>query len=256
MPRAASIALFIILLVPLVNACTTETPDLPAVLFTRTPQPTATPTLPPTGTPFPTITPTPTLTPDLVATQQIESRQNDMRSYYDSGYLATLEGRFQEYDDFEVEWAQLNWYQLHPLPDLFADFYMKAHFTWSSASDGANVSGCGFIFGLQEDRKHYAVFLDRQKVLFLIDSGNGSREIKPTRGTGTVQIEEPLEADITLIVRDAYSYVLVDDQLVGEYTLSQSQPYQGRLGLTVLSGTNRDYGTRCEITDLYAWSPL
>ncbi|HEX2990772.1 MAG TPA: hypothetical protein VHO49_08835, partial [Anaerolineales bacterium] len=125
-----------------------------------------------------------------------------------------------------------------------------------SASDGANVSGCGFIFGLQEDRKHYAVILDKQKVLFLIDSGIGSREIKPTRGTGTVQIEEPLEADMTLIVRDAYSYVLVDGVLVGEYTLSQSQPYQGRLGLTVLSGTNRDYGTRCEISDLYAWTPL
>ena len=106
-----------------------------------------------------------------------------------------------------------------------------------------------------EDGKHYAVVLDRQKVLFLIDSGGGSREIKPTRGSGAVRIENPMEADFTLIVKDNYSYALVDGVLVGEYALSQSQPYQGRLGLTVLSGTNRDYGTRCEITDLYAWSP-
>ncbi|HEX5838337.1 MAG TPA: hypothetical protein VFY26_10950, partial [Anaerolineales bacterium] len=90
MPKAASIALFVILLVPLVNACAPETADLPAVLFTRTPLPTATSTIPPTVTPVPTITPTPTLTPDLAATQQIESMQNDMLSYYDSGYLETV----------------------------------------------------------------------------------------------------------------------------------------------------------------------
>ena len=213
MPRTASIALFIILLIPLINACTTETPTLPAVLFTRTPVPTSTPTIPPTATPVPTSTTTPTATPDLAATQHIESMQDDVRRSYDSGFLTTVDGRFQEYDDFEVEWAQLNWYQLHPLPDLNADFYMKAHFAWSSASEDANVSGCGFIFGLQEDRKHYAVILDKQKVLFLIDSGIGSREIKPTRGTGAVQIEDPLEADITLIVRDAYYTLSLHDAL-------------------------------------------
>jgi hypothetical protein len=49
--------------------------------------------------------------------------------------------------------------------------------------------------------------------------------------------------------------VLVDDNLIGEYTLSQSQPLRGKLGLTVLSGTNKDYGTRCEMTDLHAWIP-
>ena len=29
----------------------------------------------------------------------------------------------------------------------------------------------------------------------------------------------------------------------------------GNLGLTVLSGTNRGYGTRCEMTDLHLWIP-
>lgn len=255
MLRKASIPLFFILLAFSMNACSAATPTLPPILFTQTPRPSATPTSIPTETQVPTITPTPTMTPDLAATQHMEALQADVQSYFDSGFLDSLDGRAQEYDDFEVEWAQLNWYQLYPLPDLISEFYMKGHFEWSSALDSAEVSGCGFVFGLQEDGKHYAAILDRKKVLFLINSGSGSREIKPTRGSGVVEFGNPAQADFTLIVRDAYSYVLVDDRLVGEYTLSQSQPFQGRLGMTVLSGTNKEYGTRCRMTDLYAWSP-
>jgi hypothetical protein len=52
-----------------------------------------------------------------------------------------------------------------------------------------------------------------------------------------------------------YSYVLVDGELIGEYTLSQSRPLEGNVGLTLLSGTNKDYGTRCEMTNLHLWIP-
>ena len=48
---------------------------------------------------------------------------------------------------------------------------------------------------------------------------------------------------------------VVDGELIGEYTLSQSKPLRGDLALTVLSGTNKDYGTRCEVTDLRVWTP-
>ena len=37
--------------------------------------------------------------------------------------------------------------------------------------------------------------------------------------------------------------------------LLQSRPRLGKLGLTVLPGTDRDYGTRCEMTDLRLWIP-
>jgi hypothetical protein len=67
--------------------------------------------------------------------------------------------------------------------------------------------------------------------------------------------DEPVEADFTLIVKGISAYVLVDDVLVGEYTLSQSKNLRGGLGLTLLSGTNKDFGTRCEMTDIHVWTP-
>ena len=80
-----------------------------------------------------------------------------------------------------------------------------------------------------------------------------------TRGTGRVNFDNPFdkpgEADFTLIVNGTYAYVLVNNEVIGEYTLSQSKILHGKLGLAVLSGTNKDFGTRCEMTNLHLWIP-
>jgi hypothetical protein len=96
-------------------------------------------------------------------------------------------------------------------------------------------------------------------VVFLITSNQRGRFVSPTRGTGVVKFENPFdkpaEADFTVVVNDNYAYVLVDGELVGEYTLAQSRGSEGLLARTVLSGTNKDFGTRCEMTKLHIWTP-
>ncbi len=47
-----------------------------------------------------------------------------------------------------------------------SDFYLSGHFRWQSAYRNADISGCGFAFGIQENGDQYAVFLDRSRVLF------------------------------------------------------------------------------------------
>lgn len=249
---STQVLLLILSMALVISACSTFAPT-PAP--TNTPQPTATSTLVPTATLTPSRTPKPTATPNIAATQHIEDLRAEAQGYADKGYLTTADGRFREYDDFEVEWAQLNWYQWEPLTDTATNFYLKAHFKWESAYRNADISGCGFVFGLQPNSDHYAVFLDRSEILFLISNGSGTRVLGKTRGTGRVKFDPPAEADFTLIVNDSYAYVLVNDEVISEHTLSQTQPLRGRLGLTVLSGTNKDYGTRCEMTDLHAWIP-
>jgi hypothetical protein len=135
---------------------------------------------------------------------------------------------------------------------------MSAHFKWTSAYRSADSSGCGFIFAEQKNGDHYAVFLDRSKVLFA-QTDYYYTFMSPTRGTGQVKFgnpfDQPVEADFTLIVKGAYAYVLVDGEPVGEYTLSASRVLPGKIGLAMLSGTNKDFGTRCEITDMHLWLP-
>ncbi len=255
MPRKSPnpVMLFVLMLILVSLACATSQPPTP----TSTPEPTATKTSTPTKTPRPSPTPRPTKTPNLAATERAEELNAEVQSYFDAGYLATTKGRFKEFDDFNYDWAQLGWYNWWPLQVSASDFFMSAHFQWNSASKTADTSGCGFIFNLQENNDHYAVFLDRSKVFFLITDNKAgySKPVGTTRGTGRVKFSLPASADFTLIVKEAYAYVLVDGEVVGEYTLSQSRMTRGGLGLTVLSGTNKDFGTRCTMTNLHVWIP-
>jgi hypothetical protein len=227
---------------------------------TRTPTPTVTKTIVPTQTPRPSPTPqpTPTQTPNLAATQRAEELDAEVQAYFEKGYLTATNGRFIELEEFSYDWARLDSYRLFPLGESASDFFMSGHVEWDSAFRNSGKAGCGFYFSYQENKDHYAVILDRSRVYFLItDQSRGySSLITPTRGTGLVDFDYPVEADFTLIVKGNYAYVLVDGEVVGEYTLARSRPMHGDLGLTALSSTNRGYGTHCEMTNLHLWIPI
>jgi hypothetical protein len=241
---------FILVLVSLACAISRPTPTNP-------PEPTSTETAIPTATqtPRPSPTPRPTRTPNLAATQHAEELIGEVQSYYEKGYLNTTSGKLTELDDFSHDWAYLGGYQPLVFVILASDFFLSAHFKWDSAFQNSNTSGCGFIFAMQPNDDHYVVFLDRTKVEFRISTHGFSTRVKPIRGTGQVKFDYPAEADFTLIVKGAYAYVLVNGEVVSEYALLQNRPLRGDLGLTVVSGTNKDYGTRCEMTNLRLWLP-
>lgn len=233
-------------------ACTAS----PAIL-TSTPGPTATVTATPTNTPRPSPTLRPTQTPDLAATQHAEELIAEVQEYYEKGYLTTTDGLFIEVSDFSYDWAQLGWYRPKRLGLSVSDFLISAHFKWDSALKNSDTAGCGFIFALQPNDEHYAVFLDRTKIYFRISNPalGHATSVKPTREAAQVKFDYPAEADFTLIVNGAYAYVLVNGEVASEYTLLKGRPLRGEVGLTVLSGTNKDYGTHCEMTNLHLWVP-
>lgn len=270
--------LFVLVVVVLIQACGTNAPAATGVVaLTDTPQPPkATDTAAPSSTATADPNARPTRTPNLTATYNAENRETlaalsyltatlqaeswntEVQSYFDAGYLTTIDGKFVRFNDYEREWAQLGWYSRYPLRTTASDFYMSAHLKWSSAYRSADTSGCGFVFAEQQDGSHYGVFLDRSRVVF-VQTDEYYDEMGATRGTGRVDFgnpfDAPIEADLTLIVQGTYAYVLVDGEVVGEYTLAQSKAIKGTIGLAMMSGTNKDFGTRCEMTNIHAWLP-
>ncbi|MEK6752234.1 MAG: hypothetical protein AABZ00_08195 [Chloroflexota bacterium] len=246
----------LIIAVLMLNACSFSAEPTP----TATSAPTSTPAATSTKTPTPTKTPPPTITPNLTATRRSEEWNAEIQRYFDEGYIDTTKGKFKKLDDFSEAWAQLNWYTTWPLETAIEDFVFSGHFEWSSASKTPNPSGCGLVYAMQgegrDGYKDYSVFLDRAQILYLrTEFGHGFR-VGKTRGTTTVKFDDPLEADFTLIVYDHYSYVILNGEVIGEYTLPQSDLIEGALGISILSGTNKDYGTRCEITNAHLWTPI
>jgi hypothetical protein len=260
------IAVLSILVVILVGCASPRMQQITTPVSTETTKPISTNTI----TPRPSFTLRPSETPNLTATQKVadlrtataayfDALKAETQKYYDLGYLSTTDGTNRKYVDFVEEWAQLNWYRSWIYEKQAENFYVSAHFKWSSAYRNADSSGCGIVFAVQKNNDKYSVFLDRTGVLFYIyqESIGYYRPVGITRGTGKVEFgnpfDQPLEADFVLIVNNAYVYVLVNQELVGEYTLSKNKFYKGAYGPAILSGTNKDFGTRCEITNFHGW---
>lgn len=222
---------------------------------TATPAPTDTPTATATITSTPTKTPLPTKTPNLAATQQFGEWYAEIEEFYNKGYIGTNKGTLKQLKNFSEEWAQLNWYITWPLNIEASDFVYSAHYSWSSASKTPNPSGCGIVFGIQNDGSDYSVFLDQSSIMFLHTENNRGFRVGKSRGTGKVDLVGNTEADFTLIVNGYYSYVIVNGEVIGEYAFPQNESMEGDLGVSILSGTNKDFGTRCSITNIRIWEP-
>lgn len=239
-------------------AITTIAQTNEASALTRAPMPTETPA--PTNTPIPTDTlpptrtPTPTKTPNLALTEQAEALQAVLQDFEEKGYITTTQGEVRELMPFIQEWAQMDWFQWWSLDFEEKDFVFKSHFNWASASFTPEDSGCGVVFGIQENRDYYAVFLTSNRILFMMKRGELIYEVGKTRGSGRVKYDNPAEADFIIAVYDQKAFVSVDSD-VTEYTLSKDQTTEGQLAFSLLSGTNKDYGTRCEMTDSLIWTP-
>ncbi len=247
-------ALFVFVLVTLSLACSIGVPAATAVPPTATPAP---PTATATATTPPTETALPTATANLAATEQADARLKTLQGFADKGYIESTVGDFEEIQDFHQEWAQLGWYQwwyIHDSPTQYGDLVFHGKFKWSTATSTPELSGCGVVFGIQSNEDHYAMFIDKSRIAFLMSRGGDVYEVGKTSGSGTLNIQQPYEADVALIVRAQTSYVVVNGKAT-KYTLSADQSSAGEFGLSLLSGTNKDYGTRCEITDAYLWLP-
>jgi len=238
----------IVLLLNLVSACS-QVGSPPTA--TATPAP---PKATPTKTAKPTSTPKPSPTPNVAATQKVKDFNVLLAGFKEKDYITTTNGEYSELKPFKEEWAQLGWYNNYPPFIESKDFVLNGHFKWSTANEQSDLSGCGVIFGAKENGDHYAVFLDKGRILFLMKRGSHSYNVGKTSGSGKVNFDIPAEADFILAVKGQSAYVSVNGE-VTEYTLSADQASSGVFAFSILSGTNKDYGTRCEMTNLIFWQP-
>ncbi|MFN8411524.1 MAG: hypothetical protein U0Z26_03970 [Anaerolineales bacterium] len=219
---------------------------------TETPTKTA---IPPTltKTKKPTSTPRPTATPNVAATQKYDEFNTLLEEIKSNGYISTTAGDASEIDDFKEDWAQMNWFQSWGYGEVSSEFVFKSKFKWTTASSTPEQSGCGVIFGGQENGDYYALFLTNQNIRFFMKRGANLYNVGKTSGSGAQAFGNPAEADFVLAVSDQKAFVSVNGEKT-LYTLSQDQTTKGVFGLSLLSGTNKDYGTRCEATDMMLWN--
>jgi len=239
------------------TACATAAPAAPAATATSTTIPATA-----TATTRPTSTPRPTATPNLAATQEAKADQAVLQKYLDSGYISSTQGIVYGLTDNTREMAQRNYldYDLSGYKDVVTDFAAWADLKWSSASDVhyPEFSGCGFGFRMKNNGDAYTAMLTNDSVFvtWCFQALKGCGRVGKSSGKGTVKLGNPAEAHFEFILTGGRAHALVDGELIADYTLFQDRLTDpGYFTYSIISGTNKDYGTRCSITNGKLWVP-
>ena len=239
-------------------------------LIKGTPTPTPTITYTPTLTPSPTVTltptntPTPTITPNLTATQRYETFSLLVQEIYDAGQISTTTGTYAKLGDFSEELSKNFGYHWKKTGVDAKDFIIRADFDWSIA-DRKNYSGCGFVFREKTSRFYYMIALDALNGVLLSYTKEGGTDYW-SRGVYNYSIggskkmklpdmgPNPYHATFTLIVNEFKAYTYINGNYYSEHELKKNWLTEtGPLSFMILSGSDKDFGARCEITNAEVW---
>jgi len=184
---------------------------------------------------------------------QTSSLEDVVTDLENADLLNPAEGWTKKIDDWSKSWAQLNWYTWSRVWFDLADFVVSADATWESASDKANWrdSGCGFVFRESNADNHYVVFLDMDGFVQLARWKNGSYG-RVARSSSSYPVEKPKDsANLMLAVQGNDIRFFVNGLLM--LYRQDTAHSEGSLGLTLMSGTNKDFGTSCEMENVGLW---
>jgi len=246
-----------LVLMLMLSACGASAPAATSTL-TATVTSTIVPTFTATLTLTPTKTPLPTATPNLAATQQYEDFFAVVQKIHAAGQIPNTDGQYLKLDDYRDEVATKLDYAYAETGVSAKNFIVRGDFEWSNAINTTNISGCGFVYRVQQNMDHYLIVLDAFSGVKLASSTD-----RGTYSMGSPQGEDekitdfgpgPYQATFTLVVNDLKSYVYVNNVYQGEYKLLDYRiTDSGLLSGAVLSATSEGYGTRCKITNMQAW---
>lgn len=189
------------------------------------------------------------------ATEQAQSLQTTVEELAADGIIRETKGRYFAIADFDESWAQLNWYMFWRTGYSPTNFVIRADAHWESASKTADWwnAGCGFVFRESSEDSHYLAYLgmDGMVNFYRVVKGSGYDLGRTKYG----KLETPSDdAKLMLVVVDDKFTFYVNDERI--YSRKDATLTTGRLDLTLLSGTNKDFGTRCKMTNIELWELL
>ncbi len=200
---------------------------------------------------LPSITPSPQSV-TVQASQSAEDMANLVNQLRAENILHSTGGVYYPIEDFEENWPQIGWYQWWTTGYGPKDFVLSAQTSWESASRTADWfnSGCGFVFRENGVENHYVIYLGLDGYVYLKRYVNGQFQELERAFAEKVDFMKG-QADVVLAVEGNNISYYVNGKLVLQK--SDAALKEGNLGLTLVSGSNKDFGTRCKISNIRLW---
>ncbi len=188
----------------------------------------------------------------LTATAQAQPMVDLVNQLVADGYLTSAAGEYARLEDFDESEAKLNYYFIHRTDYDPVNFVFRTDASWDSASDSANWpdSGCGILFRYEDIENHYFSYFGLDGASYLYRKENDRYTFLGRYYYGRVDTPRG-GAEITLVVTGNKFTYFINGTKVGTYT--DSRLGEGGLALTIYSGTNAGFGTRCQMRNIDLW---
>jgi hypothetical protein len=226
------------------QACATAAPPTPTLA-----PPSSTPSAAPTATdtPIPSATPSPTATPNAAATQQYQSFMQRIQQFQSQGDVANTPGTYSSIDDTEMTFANPGYYHWTAVGTGVHDFVIRTDLTMETSKQSFERGGCGFVVG-------------DSNLMMLSQKGNVYR-FDPIFGLGPTnylgEASNPWSTELALIFKqtgDKYTGI-ARLFIAGKERLKASMRLgDGGISLAVISGSDTDFGTRCQFKNTDLWT--
>lgn len=187
-----------------------------------------------------------------LVSEMAENFTEEVENYYANGYLSSTEGKALAITDYVMERALINWYSWRSAGINLDNFIIRTDLRWNTASETSNWwnTGCGFIFRLQDNNNYYGMFLNLDGFVEIWREVNDRAARLAYKNYGNLDIPEG-NAKLTMIVDGESIIVFVNGKLVA--SVHDTRYDEGAFNFAVSSGTNKDFGTRCEFDNVFIW---
>ena len=187
------------------------------------------------------------------ATAQAQPMVDLLEQLKVDGYLENTEGEYIRMPDHTQEQAKINYLDIFPTFLFPSNFVIRVNIAYESASTSANWfnSSCGFLFRFDGNKGNFY-----QAVLSL----DGNVEVKRWKNSLPTALQTAYYGrmdtpngnfEMVLVVEGPQFTVLINQTKVAR--IRDTTLTDGGLFYTLTSGTNKDFGTRCNYTNIDIW---
>jgi len=188
-------------------------------------------------------------------TAQAQPMFDQVQKLFTDGYLAGADGTYAHLADFDKSLAMINYIDYFPTSYSPTNFVLRVDMTWDTVS-GADKwsSGCGFVFHLGADNSYYAAYLTLDGNVVVLNYTTKMRYLNRIGQGYYGKVDYPKgKASMVLIVRnDKGITIFINDKRVLR-TGVELDLKEGYLAYSLVSGSNKDYGTRCQWNNVDLW---
>lgn len=196
----------------------------------------------------------PTMTPTTgpQTTQQAQAMAAIIKDLSEKGMVPSTEGEYRRLDDLTVTWNEAGRYQVTRADVSAANFVLATDLKYETVAGNTNLptSGCGLAFSFDDIDNHHSVDYMLDGLVGIFQKTRGEWKTLASRTSGTIPVPSG-EARIMLAVYDGRINLFVDGERVSNAYDGSAK--EGELGYIIYTGSAKDFGMRCEFSDVDLW---